>query len=152
MRRIQGFTLLELLITLAVLAVILGLAVPSFQTTIAKNAVKSTTRDLVVTLNTARAQSMSLRTPVTVTPESGGWSSGWTLAYGSSVESDETYVPPSKIRVSSSITALTFRPQGGLSAPASSLIVCHADPSIPGRKVTVTFLGRVSTEEATTGC
>ncbi|SDT92441.1 GspH/FimT family pseudopilin [Halopseudomonas salegens] len=152
MQRIRGFTLLELMITLVVVAVILGLAVPSFQTTIAKNAVKSATRDLVATLNTARAQSMSSRTPVTVTPESGGWNNGWTLAYGSSVESGETYVPSSKVRISSSITSLTFRPQGGLSAPASSLTVCHADSSIPGRKITVSFLGRVSTEEVTTGC
>lgn len=152
MRRIQGFTLLELMITLVVAGVLLGIAVPSFQESIANNAVKSTTRDLVATLNTARAQSMSSRTPVTLKPATGGWNDGWSLEYAASVESDETYVPSGKVRITSSLTALTFRPQGGLSAPASTITVCHADSSIPGRKISISFLGRVATEEVTTGC
>ncbi|MEH6798360.1 MAG: GspH/FimT family pseudopilin [Halopseudomonas sabulinigri] len=152
MRRESGFTLLELMITLVVAAIILGLAVPSFQRTIARNAVKATTQDLVATLNAARAQSMSSRTAVTVKPESGGWGDGWSLEYQSSVESDETYVPSDKIRIKSNLESLTFRPQGGLSAPGSSIIVCHTDTEIPGRKITVTFLGRVNTEEDVAGC
>ncbi|MBL4835290.1 MAG: GspH/FimT family pseudopilin [Pseudomonas sp.] len=152
MHRVRGFTLLELMITLTVAAVILGLAVPAFQTTIAKNAVKSATRDLVTTLNAARAQSMSSRTPVTVTPEGGNWNNGWTMQYQNSVESDETYVPSSRIQIRSAITSLTFRPQGGRAAGANTLVVCHADADIPGRRVTVSFLGRVDTVEDTTGC
>lgn len=152
MHRERGFTLLELMITLVVAAIILGLAVPSFQRTIANNAVKAATQDLVATLQAARAQSMSSRTSVTVEPESGGWGSGWSLQLQSSVESDETYIPSDKIRIKTDLTSLTFRPQGGLSAPSSSIIVCHTDTDIPGRKITVTFLGRVTAEQDAVGC
>lgn len=152
MRQIRGFTLIELLITLVVAGVILSLAVPSFQTSIARNAVKAASNDLVATLHTARAQSMSTRTPVTVAPASGGWSSGWSLQYGVSVESDHAYVPANKVRIASDIVTMTFRPQGGLTAAADSFLVCHEDPTITGRRITVSFLGRVTSEMVTEEC
>ncbi|HIQ54794.1 MAG TPA: prepilin-type N-terminal cleavage/methylation domain-containing protein, partial [Pseudomonas pachastrellae] len=47
MQRERGVTLLELMVTLVVAAIVLSLAVPSFQRTIANNAVRATTSDLV---------------------------------------------------------------------------------------------------------
>ncbi len=152
MDRIRGFTLLELMITLVIAAVILGLAVPSFQNTISRNAVKATTRDLVSTLNTARMQSMSSRAPVTVKPAAGGWADGWELVYSSSVEPDRTFEPSRKAKVISAANSLLFRAEGGLTGAANTLFVCHADSSIPGRKITVSFLGKVTTAIDSSKC
>jgi len=77
MQRERGFTVLELMVTLVVAAIVLSLAVPSFQRTVANNAVRSTTSDLVSALNAARAESMSSRAMVTVSPQGGDWGNGW---------------------------------------------------------------------------
>ncbi|MAD27355.1 MAG: hypothetical protein CMK75_04935 [Pseudomonadales bacterium] len=152
MKCVKGFTLIELMVTLVVAAVILGLAVPSFQRAIATNTVRSTTSDLVSALNAARAQSMSSRTRVTITPQGGDWDNGWSVVHQSSVESDETYEPSAKVRISSDIASIVFRPEGGLTVAGSSITICHEDTSIAGRRITLSFLGRVTVDQIAGGC
>lgn len=54
----RGFTLLELIVTVAVAAVLLALAVPSFQNMIASNALSTASNDFVSALNLARMQAI----------------------------------------------------------------------------------------------
>lgn len=80
--RNRGFTLMELLITLAVVAIVASLAVPSFQNMIATQRVRSAANDLVTSLNFARSEAVKRNASVTMTPAAGGWSDGWTIAVG----------------------------------------------------------------------
>lgn len=81
-QRTRGFTLLELLITLAVVAILAAIAVPSFQNMIATQQVRSAASDLVSALNFARSEAVKRNATVTVTPAAGGWTDGWTIAAG----------------------------------------------------------------------
>ena len=61
-----GFTLIELMVTVVVLAVIVGIAAPSISTQLANARVKSTTTTLASALAEARAESNIRRTSTTV--------------------------------------------------------------------------------------
>src|SRR5689334_185 len=56
MPRQGGFTLVELMVTVAVLAIMAGLAVPSFQATVNANRLTGSTNELVNALQTARME------------------------------------------------------------------------------------------------
>ena len=56
-----GFTLIELMVTIAVLAIIAGIAAPNISTQLANQRVKSTTATLVNALKEAKAESIIRR-------------------------------------------------------------------------------------------
>ena len=62
----SGFTLIELMVTIAVLAIIVGIAAPSISTQLANQRVKSTTATLANALKEAKVESILLRQNVTV--------------------------------------------------------------------------------------
>lgn len=62
----SGLTLIELMVALSVLAILLGLAVPSFQTFIQNTRLTAITNDLASALATARSEAVKRATRVTV--------------------------------------------------------------------------------------
>ena len=81
----HGFTLVELLVSMAVLAVLLGVAVPSFQSVVASSQLSSRTNDLVGALSLARSEAIRRGARVTLCKSSDGascassgdWDQGW---------------------------------------------------------------------------
>ncbi|MEG1855389.1 MAG: prepilin-type N-terminal cleavage/methylation domain-containing protein, partial [Acinetobacter sp.] len=62
----RGFTLVELTVTIAVLATVMVMAIPSMQNLIAKQQLNTTARDLAYVFSQARGQAAALRKNVTV--------------------------------------------------------------------------------------
>jgi type IV fimbrial biogenesis protein FimT len=56
--RATGFTLLELMVTLAVLGILLGIAVPSFQSSLTNSRLTTAANDLVGALQAARSEAI----------------------------------------------------------------------------------------------
>jgi type IV fimbrial biogenesis protein FimT len=85
--RIRGFTLIELLVTLTVAAILVSVAVPSFNTFVLNDRDASQANSLVYSLNYARSEAVKMNssTGVTVCPSSDGltcnngssWATGW---------------------------------------------------------------------------
>lgn len=80
-----GVTLVELLVTLTVMAILLAIAVPSFQGMIASSRVRSTTNDIMAMLSQVRQEAIRRGNRVTMCKSadqtqcttSGDWSQGW---------------------------------------------------------------------------
>ncbi|MFC3717078.1 GspH/FimT family pseudopilin [Luteimonas soli] len=68
----RGFTLVELMVTLAVLTIIAVIAMPSFANLIRGNRLVSSANEMVALLQTARTSAISNRASVTVCPSNDG--------------------------------------------------------------------------------
>ena len=66
MQKEKGFTLIELMVTIAVLAIVAMIAAPSFGDLIAKRKLDTTARDFALVLGEARGQAISLRKNITI--------------------------------------------------------------------------------------
>lgn len=71
-----GFSLVELMVTVAVLAVLLGLAVPSFQGVIQQNRLTAATNELVAAVQLARAEAIRRNREVELCPTENGSTCG----------------------------------------------------------------------------
>ncbi|MEM7401626.1 MAG: GspH/FimT family pseudopilin [Pseudomonadota bacterium] len=74
----SAFTLIELMITLAVAAVVLTLGVPSFNNVIERNQLTAHINELVATLNFARSEAVKRNSSIRVCQSSDGISCGGT--------------------------------------------------------------------------
>ena len=92
MKRTRGFTLIELMVTLAVMVVLMGIAVPSFRAFIGSQKVKTGSYELMTSLVIARSEAVKRNAGVTITPSSSSaWANGWTVAGGgATLHSQET--------------------------------------------------------------
>jgi len=66
----SGFTLLELIITLAISAILIALAVPSMQSFLGDSEMSATSNDFVYSLQTARSEAIKRAGPVALCPSS----------------------------------------------------------------------------------
>ncbi|MBF7682815.1 prepilin-type N-terminal cleavage/methylation domain-containing protein [Acinetobacter sp. B5B] len=66
MKLIRGFTLIELMITIAVMAIIASIAAPSFSSMFERQRLNQNTQNLLLQFSKARSQAVAIRTEVTV--------------------------------------------------------------------------------------
>ncbi|WP_434027681.1 GspH/FimT family pseudopilin [[Pseudomonas] boreopolis] len=82
-RRIGGFTLVELMVTVAVLAILSAIAYPSFQGVIRSNRVATTTNELIASVSLARAEAVRNNRGSSICASASGlgcdgnWADGW---------------------------------------------------------------------------
>ena len=85
MKKYTGFTLIELMITLAIVGFLLMVGVPSLKTFMQGNQLIASTNELISALHVARSEAIKLNTRVSVCESSNGktcattgsWKSGW---------------------------------------------------------------------------
>ncbi|HEY9036570.1 MAG TPA: GspH/FimT family pseudopilin [Pseudomonadales bacterium] len=70
----KGFTIVELMTTIALLGALLMLALPSFKDAVERNSIRSRIKEMRVNLSEARDHATTLRTDVTICSSSNGTS------------------------------------------------------------------------------
>jgi len=88
----QGFTLVELMVTIAVLGILAALVVPAFQSTIGRNQLSAAINDMIAMVQYARTEAINQATVVSLCP--GGADSGcdgreWTQGLIVYIDRDE---------------------------------------------------------------
>lgn len=122
----HGFTLIELVVTVALAAIILAMGVPSFQETIRNNQLTSNANSFVAALNLTRSEAVKRGVRVTLCKSSdqascaaaGGYDQGWVVF--ADADNDATIDAPGDIvRVFEGLpTGLTLAVAG---APANDI-------------------------------
>ncbi|HEY6898902.1 MAG TPA: GspH/FimT family pseudopilin [Rhodocyclaceae bacterium] len=123
----NGFTLLEMIAVIAILAILLRIAVPALQELVINQRVRGATMDTLATLMLARSEAIKQGGNVSVTPASGttNWSSGWRIVGtdGATVRTQDAY---SGVQVSATIStgaaSVVFDRTGRISGTATMQI------------------------------
>lgn len=79
LRRVPGFSLVELLVVIAVAAVLLGIAVSDLRSMIRHQQLKAALSDLFGAIDLTRSQAITRGMRVYLAPSGDGWRSGWTV-------------------------------------------------------------------------
>ncbi|WP_353142687.1 pilus assembly FimT family protein [Acinetobacter pragensis] len=120
MQKAKGFTLIELVVVIAVTAIIAMMAAPSFAAMLAKQKLNSTTSSLMETLTQARNQAVLLRTTTTVNLNTEGANTA--LIYNWSPSENNTLESPV------GLTSISFRRDGSASGITAdtSFAICNS--------------------------
>ncbi len=160
-----GFTLVELIITMAIGAIILTQAVPSFLSTIKNSHLTAETNKLVADINLARSEAIKRGKAVsicsTTNPNAspptcaGSWGTGWAI-----MDADATLIrvglgqsPGSSVIFTASDTTITFSSDGLLSdATAKDIIICDDRGTASRRQILVSATGRPRLDKTVGAC
>ena len=141
--RISGFTLVELMVTVAVLAILLAIALPNYQAFVLNSRMTAQANDFLASLQLARSEAVKRNAPVSVNAIDGDWANGWEIA---DAGGNVLRVHPALEGASSldgDETTITFQPNG--QAGATTFNLCNPDTSIaPGRNIEVGVSGRAT--------
>ncbi|VTU38536.1 putative major pilin subunit [Variovorax sp. PBS-H4] len=152
--RRRGFTLIELMVTITVLAILLTVAVPSFDGIRLSNRLTSYATDLVTGSQLARTEAIKRNTSVTMCVSadgtgcstSGGWETGWIVLSGTTViQRHPAAAAGYKLTEAGGTTSLTFEATG-VGASQATFTICRASPSVGGqeRVVKISATGRAA--------
>ena len=162
-----GFTVIELMIVLSIIAVLIVVAAPSMRTMIISNQLRSVSGDLQSDMSIARSEASKLSQRVVICASSdqdtctsgSAWSAGWIVFVDANNNGQRatsgTAEPLIRIReaipasigiTAPGVSALSFRAIGIVNT-ASNFTICPttAATGVPGRSINMNALGRVQT-------
>ncbi|MBQ0712212.1 MAG: GspH/FimT family pseudopilin [Porticoccus sp.] len=164
--RKKGFTLVELLITIALVAVISALAIPSFQTLIKKHKISLEAQRVLTTLHFTRMEAIKRNSLVSLCPSSDGlacspdlsWMDGWIVFSDRGKRGEIDHDLDRVIRIGDPAKKgnmlyttkhhkwFGYKPGGGSVGSSgsgnTSFIICSPDRGIEGQRVVVSITGR----------
>lgn len=157
----SGFTIIELMLGVGLVAVLIGIGVPAYQSAVKNACLTSTTSRLVGSLQYARSEAVKRRKRIDLVAKKGGWDTGWAVQYSDSQMPEVVLRRFDKGNCdATTITAgddmVTYRPDGALfDTTAVVFHVCddrdNQQTSSAGREIDVAASGSVRTNSRYTG-
>lgn len=149
-----GFTLIELMIVLAIAGIALSAAIPSFQGMVVRNRIITQANEFVLTLNLARSEALKVGGIVTIqaaSPVTGNrFGGGWCVVVGNPGNCDGTLVRrfpaltgETTLDSVEGVNFIQFNSLGGLANTASTtrkMDLCY--PGYDGRRIVISLIGR----------
>lgn len=145
-----GFTLVEAMMAITVMAILMAIAVPSFKDASLSSQLRASANDLAAGTYLARSEALKRNAVVTLCASSdgetcaasGGWEQGWIVLSGGPLKAHPA--APTGLKITAGgITSLSFQPTA-VGATAATFTVCRATPRVgrEERVVTIDATGR----------
>lgn len=157
-----GFTLVEMMIVLAIVAILLGIGMPSFNESMRDKRLSSMTSEFISSVYIARNESLVRRKSVQLDPLVTGWQTGWIIREGTNVlhryinpnaepggsESDMRVAVWNTANVPLAAGRFVFTPNGkvqftGGTIGGVNVLICDDRPRERGRTLAVSAFGTV---------
>lgn len=126
-RRGRGFTVIELLIGIVLMAVLLALAAPSVKQYAANQRVKASAVELVAALNYARSEAIK-RNEATLLMPDGTWAEAWVMVVGGNVI--RRWDLPAGLNITGGPDEVEYL-VSGRTGVASEFVVCNSESDVP---------------------
>ena len=152
--RAPGFTIIELMIVLIIVAVLAAVAAPSMRDVVVRMRVKTAAGDLHTSLLFARSEAVKRNANITLSPIGGGsnWAVGWEVRSGATVLSRQdpypsvTFTTFDAAYTPATLSAITYagngRETGSAGAGIAFVLTAAEYPSIAARCVLIAPSGR----------
>ncbi len=140
-----GFTLIELMVTVVIAAILLTVAVPTFRDVIQNNRLATQANDLVTAFNLARSEAITRAIPVSVCKStdglactaSGRWDQGW-IVFVDPNSSRTVDAGDAILRVHGALPT-GFTASGPTNSPQNQGVTYNASGATPGFNQTITL-------------
>ena len=139
----QGFTLIELMVTLAIATIIVLIAVPSFTTLIKNNRIIANSNTFISAISLARTEATKRGQTITLTSSNGTtWDDGWNINRGGTViRNYEAF--DAGTTLTSTVTNFSFDSRGALSGASSlSFKLCDDRTNETGIEIKINATGK----------
>lgn len=162
--RCRGFSLIEVMTALTVLAILLAVGLPTFAGMLDNQRMDSSVSGLLRSINHTRTEAIRRNRYVTMAPLSGDWNNGWSIFIdmnsNGALDADEPLLheeQPSRVHhvhTSNTLAAyLRYNAQGESELlnggfQSGTFSFCAQQPAAQGRKVIINRIGRARVERA----
>ena len=131
MKSSRGFSLIEVMTAVVVLAILGVIAVPSYRTFVLTQRVRQASYDLMSSLMFARSEAIKRNASVNVTQAAGGWTQGWVVSVGgASIRTQDAYSSAVAISNSPALGTITYSSDGRLSGGSTDFTIVPADGTV----------------------
>lgn len=141
----RGFTLIELMIVLALLAIVSFIAVPNFMDFIERNRIQTQAQELQAFLLYARGEAVSRSASITVAPDEDD-DELWVAKQGSGEVIRELTQNPALIQIDANVDEVRFRSNG--TASGGSFVVCKDGDTERGFSLHIQASGAIALSKA----
>lgn len=139
MQKCKGFSLIEMMVVIALLGIFVGIGIPSFTGMVNNNRSVALANELMVSLNSARAEAVKRGKKVSVCPSTDGsscagataWATGW-IVFVDTAASDLTASP---------VVGTVLSRKTGIPVGAEFAGISSTDAAVAGGMTFVRFTG-----------
>jgi type IV fimbrial biogenesis protein FimT len=146
MKRAPGFTLIEVLTVIAIVAIMATFAVPAMSDFIRNARVRGAGQELRAALVRGRSEAINRNTEVRVVPVSGDWSKGWIVETTTGTSIEAASAPLRSITtLPASAQTVVYGIDGRVRSGAQTIVLSDASMRVQARCIALSASGVAST-------